>query len=441
MRLYCRTTSSQAIVSGNMGDLYMCIRSMKVCDKYRNLVRQRATERYVTQEFLAVHVDMSRSTISKYLNCREVFTTTFMEISWALGFEDWKDIACLPNSAPLGEHDSSESISYRKPPVIEKCCQVLSKPGTLLKIKAPRKRGKTTTALDILTDLRDQQSYRTVYLSLDSADNSDYQSFNSFLKWFCLAIGSELNIPNQQSDYWDKPVSKVRCTSYVENIFLLVDDRPLVLCIDRLDRIFPHVEIARDFFGLLRSWHEKAKSREIWQNLRLMLLYCTENYGEINPLESPFNIGILEKPPEFTAEQTSMLAEEYGLPWSSENTQQLRNAVGGHPYLIDEMLTHWKDCPRTLDEQLKLEADPTSDEIYSIYLQLLWRAVTEDSILVIALNKILDSLIPVPIDSMDLIERLIDIGIIIRTDGNLVQPYCQLFRDYFQARINRLDQK
>jgi hypothetical protein len=418
----------------------MCIRSIKVCDKYRDLVKQRCTQRYVTQEFLAVHVGMSRSTISKYLNCIEVFTTNFMEISWALGFEDWKDIACLPNGEPLCECNFSESTSFRQHPLIGKCCQILSKPGALLKIKAPRKRGKTTTALDIIADLRDQQNYRTVYLSLDSADSSDYQSFNSFLKWFCLAIGSELNIPNQQSDYWDKPASKVRCTSYVENTFLLVDDRPLVLCIDQLDRIFPHVEIARDFFGLLRSWHEKAKSREIWQNLRLMLLYCTENYGEINPLESPFNIGILEKPPEFTAEKTSMLAEEYGLPWSSENTQKLMNVVGGHPYLIDEMLTHWKDCPRTLDEQLKLEADPARDEIYSIYLQILWRAVTEDADLVTELKKILDSPISIAINSIDLTERLIDIGLIIRTDGNLVQPYCQLFHDYFQSRINRLDQ-
>lgn len=173
----------------------MCIRSMKVCDKYQDLVKQRCAQRYVTQQFLAEHVERSYCTINTYLNCKTVFLTNFIEISWALGFEDWKDIACLPNGTPLCECDFSESTSFRQHPLIGKCCQILSRPGTLLKIKAPRKRGKTTTALDILTDLRDRQSYRTVYLSLDSADSSDYQSFSSFLKWFCLAIGNELNIP------------------------------------------------------------------------------------------------------------------------------------------------------------------------------------------------------------------------------------------------------
>lgn len=417
------------------------MRSIKLSSDHKDSVNQRVNTKYLTQQRLSEELLFSRSTVSKFLNCRPVSIINFEEIARNLGFEDWKRIACLPNGDNFLGSDCSTSLTPRKHSVLEKCIKALSEPGALLKIKAPRKRGKTTTALDILTDLREQQNYRTVYLSLDSVDNSDYQSFNGFLKWFCLVIGNELNISNQQSDYWDNPVSKVRCTSYVENTFLLVDDRPLVLCIDRLDRIFPHVEIAKDFFGLLRSWHEKAKSREIWQQLRLVLLYCTENYGEIDPRESPFNIGTLATPPKFTAEQTSILAERYGLHWSPASTQQLMEVVGGHPYLIDEMLTHWKDCSRPLDEQLKLEADPTSDEIYSIYLQLLWRAVTEDADLVTELQKILDSPMPVAINSIDLTERLIDIGIIIRTDVNLVQPYCQLFRDYFQARINRLDQE
>ncbi len=415
--------------------MYKSIRSIKVCDKFKDLVNQRYKQKYVTQQLLAEDIEMSRSTISTYLNCKKVFLTTFSEISWALGFEDWKDIACWPNGDSLSEHNTDQLPSTLPNPVTERCCQILLKPGALLRIKAPRKRGKTTLALDVLNDLRDQKGYRTVHLSLDSADSSDYQNINSFLKWFCLAIGNELNIPNQLSASWDNSVSKVRCTSYIERTFLLLDDRPLVLCIDRLDRIFLYPEIARDFFGLLRSWHEKAKSKELWQNLKLVLLYCTEDYGEIDPLQSPFNIGVSATPPEFTAEQTSMLALEYGLQWSPEHTQQLMAAVGGHPYLIDEMLTNWKDCSRSLNEQLKLEADPTSDEIYSIYLKLLWRVVNKDANSVVALQKILDYQMPVAIDSISSIDRLIDIGLIMRTDNNLVQPYCQLFREYFQARI------
>jgi AAA-like domain len=417
------------------------IRSLKVCDEHKDLVNQRVGPRHMTQKRLAEHVLMSRSTISTYLNCRPVLSTNFEEISRELGFGDGKDIACLPNGDLLSKNNAPKQFSPQRHPVAERCFQILSKPGALLRIKAPRKRGKTILAVDVLSDLENQQGYRTVRLSLDSADSNDYQNISSFLKWFCLAIGNELDIPNQLSDSWNKSASKVRCTNYVERTFLSADDRPLLLCIDRLDRVFAHAEIAKDFFGLLRSWNEQAKAKEIWQKLKLVILYCTENYGEINPLESPFNIGALETPPGFTAEQISMLAAQYELNWSAENTQQLMNVVGGHPYLIDEMLTHWKDCPRTLNEQLKLEADPASDEIYSTYLKPLWEAVAEDSDLVAALQKILNYQMPVTIDSISLIDRLVDIGLIIRTDGNLVQPYCQLFREYFQARINRLDQE
>jgi hypothetical protein len=34
--------------------------------------------------------------------------------------------------------------------------------------------------------------------------------------------------------------------------------------------------VAEDFLGLLRSLHEEAKRREIWQNLRLVVVHSTE---------------------------------------------------------------------------------------------------------------------------------------------------------------------
>ena len=44
---------------------------------------------------------------------------------------------------------------------------------------------------------------------------------------------------------------------------------PLVLGLDEVDLMFQHPEIATDFFGLLRAWHEKSKNEEIWKRLRL----------------------------------------------------------------------------------------------------------------------------------------------------------------------------
>jgi AAA-like domain len=353
-------------------------------------------------------------------------------------YEYWVNISS--NSSPSRLPESGLSENHE---VVERCSRILLMPGALLKIKSPKKRGKTILALNVLKNLHDTQGYRTVCLSLDFADDSDYRDITYFLKWFCLSICNKLNIPNQLADYWnnDNLTPKVICTNFLEELILAADNRPLVLCVDRLDRVFLYPEIAREFFGLLRGWYEQARSHdgEIREKLRIAILYCTENYGDINPNESPFNIGRIVMPSGLTTKETSLLAIRYGVNWPSEdaNIQKLVDYVGGHPYLIDAMLDNFKDCYRTLDEQLRLESKPTSDGIYSTFLKNLWEEVAKDPNLIKELQRILDAenTVDIPKDSIKLVDRLIDIGLIIRTEENLVMPYCQLFRKYFRAMI------
>jgi transcriptional regulator with XRE-family HTH domain len=423
------------------------MRGLRLREEVKQRVRQRIEQQYLTQQRLSDYSGISRCTINRYVNSTKVSLINFEEISRALGFENWKDLACPPDD-PSDDPPELDIIPYQHP-VAERCYQILTRPGALLRIKAPRRRGKTTLANEVLSKLS-PQNYRIVNLSLDSVVKSNYENINSFLKWFCVAVGNELNIPNQLSQFWDQSsecIPTLNCSSYFRRFFLIEAADPLILRLDRLDQIFPHQEIARDFFGLLRSWHEQARDNRHWQQLRLVLLYCTEDYGDIDPIGSPFNVGREVTPPEFNAERVSILAEQYGLNWSTEQIQQLMNFVDGHPYLIDEMLTHFEDCHRPLDQQLKLESDPTCNEIYSGYLRLLWKAIHGNRNLIRALGSILDSSTPILINSIDtndsiytVSHRLIDIGLITRVNDNQVQPYCRLFRDYFRAEIDRFYQ-
>lgn len=107
---------------------------------------------------------------------------------------------------------------------------------------------------------------------------------------------------------------------------------------DEVDRVFPHREIADDFFSLVRSWYESARygdfSSELWEKLRLVVVHSTEVYIPLNINQSPFNVGKNVELPEFIPAQVQDLAQRYGLLLSELQLQQLLAVLGGHPYLL-----------------------------------------------------------------------------------------------------------
>jgi len=84
-------------------------------------------------------------------------------------------------------------------------------------------------------------------------------------------------MPNRLADYWDEQfsTSKMNCTHYFEQYLLAASASPLVLCLDEVERVFDYRDVASDFLGLLRAWHEQARTRNIWRKLRLVVVHPT----------------------------------------------------------------------------------------------------------------------------------------------------------------------
>ena len=73
--------------------------------------------------------------------------------------------------------------------------------GSLIWLKAPRLMGKTSLMERVLLKLS-KEDYRIVSLSLDMADKkTHFGNLNKFLRWFCLNLSRELNLPNRLDDY------------------------------------------------------------------------------------------------------------------------------------------------------------------------------------------------------------------------------------------------
>ncbi|HEY9604842.1 MAG TPA: AAA-like domain-containing protein, partial [Allocoleopsis sp.] len=379
-------------------------RSLRVRPEYINQVKS-AVQRngYPRQKDLAEDLGISLATVSNFLNGRPVDYLNFIEICRALS-QDFQEIDSIENNgnsvstngdveteqiinAPC--HDEEETFIYReRPPIESSWYETILQPGSLIRIKAPSLMGKTSLMARLLTQVA-KQNYRTVPLNLHLADKTDFANLDQFLKWFCVSVGQILGLPNQLADYWDErfSTSKVNCTDYFEQYLLANASSPLVLCLDEVDRVFSYREVASDFFGLLRAWHEQGKIRNIWKKLRLIVAHSTEVYVPLNINESPFNVGLPIELPEFTPEQVRDLAHRHGLNWTDTQVQQLMDMVGGHPYLVEQAISQLKVRSNLSLAQL-LETSATEAGIYGNHLRRYWFLIQQHPELLEALDKL-----------------------------------------------------
>lgn len=330
--------------------------------------------------------------------------------------------------------DPRTDIYVERLPVESICYETLLQPGALIRLKAPRLMGKTSLMTRVLAQLADL-GYRTVSLSFELADRRTHlTNLNKFLRWFCLNLSRELGLPSQLDEYWDEEGigSKVSCTTYLEEYLLPQADSPLALCLDDVDLLFPYPEIYEDFFGLLRSWYEKTRSRQRWKKLRLALVHATDAYIRLNINQSPFNVGFPIELPEFTIEQVRSLVQQHGLEVDTAKVETLMNLVGGHPYLLEQAFAHLKNhLDITLDQLL---ADATTEAgIYGSHLREFWLNLQEHPKLAAAFKKVVTSTSPVQLEPMS-VYQLQSMGLV-KLSGNEVAPRCHLYRQYFSLAL------
>lgn len=333
------------------------------------------------------------------------------------------------------ENQVQNFIYIERPPLESICCETLVQPGSLIRLKAPKFMGKTYLVARILTQLA-QENYQTVSLSLELVDReTHFVNLNKFLRWFCLNLSRELNLPNLLDEFWDEEGmgSKVSCTTYLEEYLLEQIDKPLILCLDDVDILFPYPKIYEDFFGLLRSWYEKAKSRPLWQNLRLILVHSTDIYISLNINQSPFNVGLPIELPEFSRNQVQEFAKQHGIKNHLDLIEPLLNLIGGHPYLLEIAFTYLKNHPEITPESFLLEAT-TDAGIYGNHLRDLWINLHQNPQLTETFKKIITTENPIQLDPIAA-HQLQSLGLI-KSSGNRITARCRLYSQYFSEHLS-----
>lgn len=346
--------------------------------------------------------------------------------------KNWREVAEWLAEAGYKGKLPPQDFYIKRPPIESHCDETILQPGALIRIKAPKKMGKTLL-MDKIYDYAKKQGYHTVHLDLLLADGEVLSNLYKFLRWFCASVSRELHLPNQLDKYWDEDLgSNSNCKNYFEEYLLVEKDNPLVLGLDNVDRVFSSPTVAPDFFGLLRACHEAGNRGEIWQKLRLVVAYSTEVYIPLNINQSPFNVGIHIELPEFTVPQVQELAQRHGLNLDTLQVRELMDMLGGHPYLIQQAFSHLKThLDRTLQDLLKTA--PTEAGLYSEHLRKHLLTIQKDPEMVAVMKKVVDAINPVRLE-VEQAFKLESMGLV-HKQGNEVKLRCTLYRLYFKDRL------
>ncbi len=336
-----------------------------------------------------------------------------------------------PLENPEGQVPLESPFYIERLPIETDCYQEILKPGSLIRVKAPRQMGKTSLMSRILHHAT-QKGFQTASLNFQDADAEFLTSIDGFLRWFCGNITYELNLPDKLDEFWQGVLgSKSKSTKYFERYLLPEIQHGIVLALDEVDEVFKHPEIAADFFGLLRSWHERAKNKPIWQKLRLVIVHSKEVYIPLNINQSPFNVGLPIELPELTQLQVEELVQRHGINWTNKQVERLMRLVGGHPYLVRVALYQIARDRMNLEELIQIA--PTEEGIYNEHLRRHLLNLGQDLNLLTAVKKLVAAKLPVDVGTTEAF-KLRSMGLV-KFKGNAVTPLCDLYRQYFCDRL------
>lgn len=348
---------------------------------------------------------------------------------------DRQSINSASSELPNGQIPLNSAFYIERPPNESLVYQEITKPGALIRIKAPLNMGKTSLMARIVAHAQ-KQNYQTVRLNFQLAEAAVLSDLDKFLRWLAANITRQLHLEAELDEFWDEDLgSKVSCTTYIQAYILEKLSEPMVLALDEVNRLFEFPDIAQEFLPLLRFWHEEANNFDVWQRLRLIVIHSTDVYIPLNINQSPFNVGLSINLPEFNEAQMQDLASRYQLDWANQPAclESLRALIGGHPYLA-RLAFHALSTQNISLEQI-LATAPTQTGIYSSYLLGHLNTLKENPELANAFKKVIlaDSPIRLPtiaaykLESIDLVSFV----------GDDVIPSCKLYRLYFQDRLDQ----
>ncbi|MDZ8261281.1 AAA-like domain-containing protein [Nostoc sp. ChiQUE01b] len=336
----------------------------------------------------------------------------------------------VPLEMPEGTMDS-ESQFYIERPQDAIAIATIGRRGVTLTIKGPRQMGKSSLLIRVI-DAAMKVNKQVAFLDFQLFDQNTLTNADIFYQQFCTVLTEQLGIPNRTEEFWQQGAgNNQRCTRYMESYLLKEVGGSLVLAMDEVDRMFD-AEFRSDFFGMLRSWHNNRAlpTKRIWKQFDLALVTATEPYHLIANLnQSPFNVGEVLLLDDFTPEQVADLNQRHSSPLTRLQASQLMALLHGHPYLVRRSLYLVASQQISVEElfaQAISDRGPFGDHLrYHLFRIYEKKDLVQGFLQAIRNNTCPD----------ERIARLLSAAGLVRREGHIVVPRCQLYADYFREHL------
>jgi hypothetical protein len=307
----------------------------------------------------------------------------------------------------------------------------VAKSGTTSTIRAARQTGKSSLLVRGVHHAR-QKGAKAVTLDLQRLDRDYLKTPDFFLRYLAdfIICKLQLDLEEEVEKLWRGPLGpQDKLTYLMEDYILSKSDAPIILALDEADRLL-QTAFYKDFFALIRSWHNSRALDNRWDRLNIVMVISTEPYLLIPDVtQSPFNVGLSVYLEDFNEAQVCDLNQRHGSLIKGGDFSKLMELLSGHPYLtrkalytlVTEQLS-WADLMRNA----ATDQGPFGDHLRHHY----WLLRDEPD-----LRKALKQVIYHNhcTDEMALF-RLLRAGLV-KGSGDVCTCRCDLYRVYFKEKL------
>lgn len=306
---------------------------------------------------------------------------------------------------------------------------IVKRQGSTTTIRGPGQMGKSTLLARMIQAGR-EMGKRAILINLQNFDQQALKDVNLFFRQFCSWMTDLLDLEDRVDRYWTPYLGNIhRVTRYIRDYLLRDFEAALVLAIDEVDTIFS-AEFRKDFFGMLRSWHESRATNPIWKQLDIVLVTSNEPYHFIDDLnQSPF-VGDIIEMEDFTVEEGHDLNKRHGSPCDRGELERLMKLVAGHPFLVRSALYQVASKQISINSLL---ANATADDgPFRQHLGFLYFNIHDKDNLVKGMRQVIREN---TCQDQKVRVRLQNEGLV-RVEGNSVKLRRPIYAEYFRRRLH-----
>jgi hypothetical protein len=298
----------------------------------------------------------------------------------------------------------------------------------IVTIRGPRQTGKTSLMLrTFMNARRTGKALRSVFVDFQALTQDDLNTLNTIWRVIATKFASQLELKDWTVESWSTKSNYDRNLSrFLDRFVFANDDKPVLLCMDGVDRVFSS-PLKSDFFASLRAFYNRGAFDRSWKEVRWLMCTSSEPSFFIQDLtRSPFNIGLRVELTTFTPEEIKEFVSRHGLLLDTSMINRITKYVGGHPYLVHLLLYNMALHPGSQDKLFDVKT--AGGEVFLKHLEHFIVQFQQEPELCAALKRVIAG---EGCRDLKLANRLEAAGLVQRNDSLEFVCICSLYKEYF----------